>query len=162
MLFKYKLYKYVTMTKYIVRNLCKDDYDSNYLRLLGQYFTINDDTISFADFTDYIDKLQPSQQIIVIQYNDNDNTSSFIIGSSTIFIETKLIHNFGKVAHIEDVIVHSDFRGKGLGKLLLDKCIEIAKQNGCYKIILDCSDDNCRFYENCGFNKKGNQMAMYF
>ena len=146
----------------MIRNLCKDDYVSNYLQLLGQDFTINDVTISFADFTNYIDKLQPTQQILVIEHNENDNTSPFIIGSSTILIETKLIHNFGKVAHIEDVIVHTEFRGKGLGKLLLDKCIEIAKQNECYKIILDCSDNNCKFYENCGLMKKGNQMALYF
>lgn len=145
------------MAKYIVRNLCKDDYDSNYLQLLGQDFTINEDAISSSAFNDYVSNLHTNHQIIVIEHNSND-----IIGSSTIFIETKLIHNFGKVAHIEDVIVHTEFRGKGLGKLLLDKCIEIAKQNECYKIILDCSDNNCKFYENCGLMKKGNQMALYF
>lgn len=149
------------MAHYIFRKLCATDYHNNYLQLLGQDFSINVGTISFDDFTNYIDTLPDTQQIIVIENNSIDISGSYLVGSSTIFIETKLIHNFGKVAHIEDVIVHSDFRGKGLGKLLLDKCIEIAKQNGCYKIILDCSDDNCRFYENCGFNKKGNQMAMY-
>jgi len=150
------------MSDYIFRKLLITDYHNNYLQLLGQYFSINVGDISFADFTNYIRTLPDTQQIIVLQHNSIDISGSYLVGSSTIFIETKLIHNFGKVAHIEDVIVHSDFRGKGLGKLLLDKCIEIAKQNRCYKIILDCSDDNCRFYENCGFNKKGNQMAMYF
>ena len=66
------------------------------------------------------------------------------------------------MAHIEDVIVHNEYRGHGLGKVLLDKCLEIAKQECCYKIILDCSDINCKFYEKCGFMKKGNQMALYF
>lgn len=150
------------MAHYIFRKLCATDYHNNYLQLLGQDFSINVSDISFDDFTNYIDTLPDTQQIIVIQHNQYDSTSPYLIGTATIFIETKLIHNFGKVAHIEDVIVHNEFRGKGLGKLLLDKCIEIAKQNGCYKIILDCSDDNCRFYENCGFNKKGNQMALYF
>lgn len=138
------------MAKYIVRNLCKDDYESNYLQLLGQDFTINENAISSSAFNDYVSTLHTNHQIIVIENNLNDLND--IIGSSTIFIETKLIHNFGKVAHIEDVIVHTEFRGKGLGKLLLDKCIEIAKQNKCYKIILDCSDNNCKFYENCGFH----------
>ena len=155
------------MTKYIVRNLCKDDYDSNYLQLLCQYFSINVDVISFADFTDYIDKLQSTHQIVIIEnINDNipskNNNTPYIIGSSAIFIETKIIHNFGKVAHIEDVIVHNEFRGKGIGKMLIEKCIEVAKQNGCYKIILDCSEHNCEFYEKCGFTQKGAQMAMYF
>ena len=59
------------------------------------------------------------------------------------------------------MIVHSDFRGKGLGKILIDKCIGYAKLQKCYKIILDCSEQNCRFYENCGFTKKENQMVLY-
>ena len=75
------------MAKYIVRNLCKDDYDSNYLQLLGHDFTINESAISFADFTHYVSSLDTNHQIIVIEHNSND-----IIGSSTIFIETKLIH----------------------------------------------------------------------
>ena len=68
----------------------------------------------------------------------------------------------GRVAHVEDVIVHNDCRGNGLGKMLVNKCIEHAKQQHCYKIILNCSNENIPFYEKCGFNKKENEMAMYF
>ena len=154
------------MSKYIIRNLYETDYSTNYLQLLGQDFAINSNTITYTDFVEYVSKLHNNHQVFVIENNNNDNnieaTNSQIIGSSTIFIETKIIHNFGKVAHIEDVIVHNEYRGHGLGKVLLDKCIEIAKQEGCYKIILDCSDNNCKFYEKCGFMKKGNQMALYF
>lgn len=150
------------MSTYIVRNLDIYDYMKNYLRLLEQSFTIEPNTISSCAFNDYVSNLHTNHQIIVIEHNSNDISGSQIIGSSTIFIETKIIHNFGKVAHIEDVIVHNEYRGHGLGKLLLDKCIEIAKLEGCYKIILDCSDNNCKFYEKCGFMKKGNQMALYF
>lgn len=32
---------------------------------------------------------------------------------------------------------------------------------GCYKVILDCSEDNVRFYERCGFVRKEVQMAAY-
>lgn len=154
------------MSKYTIRNLHDTDYSTNYLQLLGQDFAINSNTITYTDFAEYVSKLHNSHQVFVIENDNNDadikSTNSQIIGSSTIFIETKIIHNFGRVAHIEDVIVHNEYRGHGLGKLLLDKCIEIAKLEGCYKIILDCSDNNCKFYEKCGFMKKGNQMALYF
>tara|TARA_B110000093_G_scaffold54366_1_gene58530 strand:- start:18 stop:314 length:297 start_codon:yes stop_codon:yes gene_type:complete len=93
--------------------------------------------------------------------NTNKNTT-IIIGSVTIFIETKLIHNFGKVAHVEDVIVDNTCRGKGLGKMLVQKCIDYAQKHDCYKIILNCSDENIPFYEKCGFSKKENEMALYF
>ena len=73
--------------------------------------------------------------------------------------ETKLIHNFGRVAHIEDVVVDKSMQGYGLGKKLL----EIAKKESkdCYKIILDCSSENVGFYKKCGFEWKGNQLALY-
>ena len=32
---------------------------------------------------------------------------------------------------------------------------------GCYKVILDCSADNQGFYEKCGYEYKGVQMAYY-
>ena len=46
--------------------------------------------------------------------------SKKIVGSITVLIEEKLIHNFGKVAHIEDVVVDESMRGFGLGKKLLE------------------------------------------
>lgn len=34
-----------------------------------------------------------------------------------------------------------------------------AKEVGCYKVILDCSEDNVNFYQKCGFTKKEVQMV---
>ena len=34
-----------------------------------------------------------------------------IIGSTTLFIEQKFIHNGGKVGHIEDVVVSKEYEG---------------------------------------------------
>ena len=43
------------------------------------------------------------------------------------------------------------FQGKGLGKKLLRKVLEFAGNQGCYKTILDCSDEVMPFYLNTGF-----------
>jgi glucosamine-phosphate N-acetyltransferase len=67
----------------------------------------------------------------------------------------------GKVAHIEDVVVDKEYRSHGLGKLLIQDGIKIANREKCYKIILDCEEKNVGFYEKCGFEKKGIQMAKY-
>ena len=37
----------------------------------------------------------------------------------------------------------------------------IGRQVGCYKVILDCSEDNVSFYTRCGFKQKEVQMAAY-
>ena len=81
-----------------------------------------------------------------------------IIASGTVIIEQKFIHNGGKVAHIEDVIVHPNYRGSGAGKLLVEKLLEEAKKKGCYKTILNCDDKVVGFYEKLGFKKCSLQM----
>lgn len=63
---------------------------------------------------------------------------------------------------IEDVVVDSRIRGRGLGKKIVSKVREAAKKLGCYKCILDCSESNVRFYEKCGFRENEHCMALYF
>ena len=75
-----------------------------------------------------------------------------VVGMASIFIEQKLLRFGGKVGHIEDVVVDSNFRGKGIGKKF---CISVAKESKCYKVILDCDIDNTNFYNKCGFSEYG-------
>lgn len=137
-----------------ISDLCKEDYHSNYLNLLTQLTTINPELITSSDFSSFVERLHKGHIIKVIR-----NETNLIVGSVTILIEDKLIHNFGKVGHIEDVVIEKTMRGKGVGKLLIKvaekECVE------CYKIILDCSDENVGFYEKCGYKKNGNQMSLY-
>lgn len=39
--------------------------------------------------------------------------------------------------------------------------VSYAQSQGCYKVILDCSDSNVPFYEKCGFTRKEVQMVSY-
>ena len=82
-----------------------------------------------------------------------------IKGAITVILEQKMIHSGKKVAHIEDLVVDEAVRNYGLGKKLLD----IAKRESedCYKIILDCNNENIGFYEKCGFQLKDNHMVLY-
>ena len=73
--------------------------------------------------------------IIYVAVND-----SKIIGSATIFIETKFIHDGGKVGHIEDVVVNKKYQGEGIGLKLIKALIQYAEKKGCYKTVLDCTD----------------------
>ena len=66
----------------------------------------------------------------------------------------------GKVGHIEDVVVDSEFRGMGLAKMLTEELINIAKTNGCYKVILDAADDVKEFYQSLGFKIHANNMRL--
>ena len=81
-----------------------------------------------------------------------------IVGSTTLFIEQKFIHDGGLVGHIEDVVVRKDYEGKGIGIRLVASLLERAKEKNCYKTILDCKDDVKQFYERIGFKHESNGM----
>lgn len=83
-----------------------------------------------------------------------------IVGCCTLLVENKIIHNGGKVGHIEDVTVDSLYRGKGIGKQLIDYCVKVARDQKCYKVILDCDEKNVGFYEKCGFKTHGVCMRI--
>ena len=145
------------MSGYKERNLQKTDYNKNYLQLLQQLTIIDPDKISNELFSTFVDNLSNKHQIYVIE----DTKLNIIIGTITILIEPKLIHTMGLVCHIEDIVVHEDFRGLKLSKKLINKGIDVAKNCGCYKIILDCNNVNIGLYEKCGFIHNGNQLSLY-
>ena len=81
-----------------------------------------------------------------------------IVGSTTLLIEQKFIHNGGCVGHIEDVVVSKEFEGRGIGIKLVTSLLEIANTRNCYKTILDCKDELIPFYERIGFKQESKQM----
>lgn len=80
-----------------------------------------------------------------------------IIGVASIHIIYKLSRTLGL---IEDVAVNKDHRGKGIGKSIVEKLIEIGKQKNCDKIVLNTSEKNSKFYEKIGFEKNEIQMVI--
>jgi ribosomal protein S18 acetylase RimI-like enzyme len=105
-----------------------------------------------------------SGELIFLEHYSSDCSSSegVIVGCATLIVEEKLIHNCGKVGHIEDVVVSPTMRGKDLGKKLVNKLLELAQRSGCYKVVLDCKPDNAGFYEKIGFFKSDQHMRYNF
>ena len=142
---------------YLIRKLNKLDYNKKYFELLKQLTSIDPKKISKNDFNKIVKGLNKSHLIYVIE----DVENSIIIGTITILIEKKIIHNLGIVLHIEDLVIHKDYRKKGLANKLLELVKGISKKCKAYKIILDCSNDLEIFYSKNGFEKKSIQMALY-
>jgi len=83
-----------------------------------------------------------------------------VVGSATLLIEPKFIHDGGKVGHIEDVVVSKNYQGKKIGEKIIIYLLEQAETKGCYKTILDCSDDVKPFYEKLGFKHNANALRF--
>ena len=83
-----------------------------------------------------------------------------IVGSTTLLIEQKFIHEGGLVGHIEDVVVKKEFEGQGIGMKLVLSLLDVANEKKCYKTILNCEDTLIPFYEKIGFKQKSNEMRF--
>jgi len=77
-----------------------------------------------------------------------------IIGVAQIDFITYLTYQGGTRAQIEGVRVHKNYRSQGVGKLLFEYLINLAKERGCHMVQLTTNKerpDAFRFYENFGF-----------
>ena len=138
-----------------VRPIQCNDYYKNYLSLLEQLTIIEKEKISYNDFEIFVNNLSHLHSIIVIECNNK------IIASGTLLIENKIIHNMGKVGHIEDIVTDVHYRGKGLGRKIIENLLKFCQEENCYKVILNCSEENTGFYEKNGFFKKEIEMVKY-
>jgi glucosamine-phosphate N-acetyltransferase len=140
--------------QFIFRKLEKSDFYKNYLQILSQLTEIGN--ITYEDFSNILCKI--NSEIWVFE----DTQSNKIVASASIFLEQKIIHNGGIVAHLEDVVVDETYRGKQLGQKLIANIVKKARESGAYKIIADCKPELLSFYSKNGFEKKGEQIAIYF
>lgn len=82
------------------------------------------------------------------------------IGTASVILETKLFGELSKIAHLEDVCVHNQYRGYGYGLALVQHIIDYCKKNECRKIVLYCTNYNLAFYRKVGFRNTCNLMRL--
>lgn len=78
-----------------------------------------------------------------------------IVSSCVCVIIPNLTRNIRPYAFIENVVTHSQYRGKGYATECLNYAKEIAKQENCYKMMLLTGSKNestLSFYNNAGYN----------
>ena len=136
------------------RRMKPTDYEKGHLELLTQLSPFDAKTVTKEAYTEFA--TQAGRNVWVIEEKGR------IIANGTLLVEPKLIHCLSAVGHIEDIVVAADMRGVGIGRALIAHLVALAKQQGCYKVILDCNDQKMPFYEACGFTRKGAAMAIYF
>lgn len=72
-----------------------------------------------------------------------------VIGTLRMFVD-------GENLHTGRICIKKTYRGKGIGKLMINECIKKAKElNLGNNLILGAQYDKAKFYENCGFSYYG-------
>jgi len=140
------------MPEIIIREIEEDDLEKGFLETLD--FLRNASNLDKNKAKEILKKIKQNTNHIIHVAIDNKK----IVGSTTLLIEQKFIHDGGLVGHIEDVVVRKDYEGKGIGIKLVTSMLERAKEKNCYKTILDCKDDVKQFYERIGFKRESNGM----
>ena len=135
-----------------IREIVEEDIEKGFLKSLDSLRKASDLDKEVAK--DILKKIISNPDHIIHVAEDNGK----IVGSTTLLIEQKFIHNGGCVGHIEDVVVSKEFEGRGIGIKLVTSLLEIANTRNCYKTILDCKDELIPFYERIGFKQESNQM----
>ena len=135
-----------------IREIEEDDLNKGFLETLD--FLRNASGLDKNNAKEILKKIkQNPNHIIHVAIDDKK-----IVGSATLFIEQKFIHDGGFVGHIEDVVVRKDYEGRGIGIKLVTSMLDRAKEKNCYKTILDCKDDVKQFYERIGFKHESSGM----
>ena len=88
--------------------------------------------------------------------------SEKVIGTISVLIEHKFNRGWSRVAHLEDLAVHTDAQGKWVWKELIHTAIAYAKEKKCYKIILDADKDPAHvdYYKKFWFDNAWAYMKM--
>jgi len=142
------------MEEVTIRELKEDDIQKGFLKTLDTLRQTSSITQEKALEIFKEIKINPKHIIIIAELNGE------IIGTTTLLVEPKFIHQGGKVGHIEDVVVRKEFQGRKIGQKIIKFVLQIAKNQGCYKTILDCSDDVKSFYEEIGFKQHSNELRF--
>jgi GNAT superfamily N-acetyltransferase len=84
-------------------------------------------------------------------------TEGDLVGSCALTLAPNLTRGMRPYGFIENVVVHEDYRRRGIGTALLHRAKDIAWDAGAYKVMLMTSADSeyehlHRFYEQAGFD----------
>ena len=142
------------MSKIKIRELQKKDLQNGFLTTLDSLKQTSNIDKNKADEVFEKIKSNPNHIIAIAELDGK------IVGTTTLLIEPKFIHDGGLVGHIEDVVVEEKFQGQKIGNEIIEFLLEFAKNRGCYKTILNCTDDVKEFYEKIGFKHTVNELRF--
>ncbi|MDM7998781.1 MAG: GNAT family N-acetyltransferase [Dehalococcoidia bacterium] len=88
-----------------------------------------------------------------------------VVGTIELFIIPNLSHNGTSWAFLENLIVTEKHRRRGLGRMLLEYAVELARKSGCHMVEL-CSDvrrnEAHKLYGSMGFELQAHCFRLYF
>ena len=99
-----------------------------------------------------------------IYVGNKDKAIFFAFENEELAGQIVLLKYWNRYAYINDIRISKNFRGKGIGKALMQRAIEWARESDCIGLEVETQDVNvkaCLFYEKLGFELGGFDMFRY-
>ncbi|MEC7828541.1 MAG: GNAT family N-acetyltransferase [Actinomycetota bacterium] len=105
----------------------------------------------------YLSHLRGERGAIIVAENDDG-----ILGVATVSYNLTIRYG-GEYCELEELIVDDSARGLNLGRILVQRTIDEAKERGCLEIglyLVPSTEGNRGFYEKLGFEVIGTEMRQ--
>lgn len=125
------------------------------LRLMAQLDTAGEPPLSVAEGTRILQRIATYPDYAIYIAEDQEMR---VVGSFAFLVMDNLAHRGAPSAIVEDVCVDESARGGGIGRAMMSFAMELAKQTGCYKLVLSSNGARTRaheFYRSLGFSEHG-------
>ena len=106
---------------------------------------------------DRMERAVPGVRVFIAQ------RAGIAVGTYTLFVLPLLAHAGAPEAIVEDVAVHPEAQGQGIGRALMEHAMQLAREAGCYKLALSSNqrrEQAHAFYERLGFARHGVSFAV--
>jgi len=134
--------------------------------------TISTRAFSIDDYDGAVELWKRVEGLEIAEGDDRESVAQFIArnpglsrvatdGSRTVGVA--LCGHDGRRGHIYHLAVDPAYQGHGLGKRLLDECLEGLRRAGVKRVIILVADDNFRghgFWRRCGWEDIPSAIAM--
>ena len=134
--------------------------------------TISTRAFSIDDYDAAVELWQRVEGLEIAEGDDRESIAQFLArnpglsrvvtdGSATVGVA--LCGHDGRRGHIYHLAVDPGYQGRGLGKRLLDECLEGLRPAGVKRVIIMVADDNPRarkFWKRCGYEEIPGAVAM--
>ncbi|XP_071501008.1 glucosamine 6-phosphate N-acetyltransferase-like [Diadema antillarum] len=142
----------------LMRPLYMSDYDKGYLQLLAQLTKVGNIPREMFEEQFRAFKACPNSYFIIVI---EDTSLQQIVACGTLGIDFKFIHLCSKKGRLDEIVVKEEYRGKQLGKLIVETLTLLSQRMGCYKTALECTTENMPFYGKFGYVKDRENYMTY-
>ena len=127
---------------------------------------------SISDYDAAVELWQRVEGLEIAEGDDKESVAQFLarnLGLSRLatdgsrMVGVALCGHDGRRGHIYHLAVDPAYQGCGLGKRLLDECLEGLRRAGLKRVIIMVADDNPRgrkFWKRCGWEEIPGAIAM--